>query len=124
MNISAGTITFGIIFLIVVVAGSIILQIFLSKNENKWPGLILPIIFFLLSLVAVFSVVSFTTGTTVDGVVIAETAQQINGAWSAAIVTFLHCNIPTAVLLAIYAACRGKHTQQRALEKMSVQDLQ
>lgn len=36
---------------------------------------------------------------------------------------FLAFNIPTAILLGIYAACRSKRNQLRALEKMSVQDL-
>jgi len=33
-------------------------------------------------------------------------------------------NIPTAVLLAIYAAYRSKRSKQRNLEKMSIQDLE
>jgi len=36
---------------------------------------------------------------------------------------FLMLNIPTAILLAIYASCRGKRRQQRAVEMMSLQDL-
>jgi hypothetical protein len=36
---------------------------------------------------------------------------------------FLLSNIPTVVLLAIYAACRGKRNMQKALDKMSIQDL-
>ena len=36
-------------------------QIFLSKKENKWLGLILPIISFCISLIAVFNIVAYTT---------------------------------------------------------------
>jgi len=39
------------------------------------------------------------------------------------IIVFLMTNIPTAILLAIYASCRGKQRKQRALTLMSVQDL-
>jgi hypothetical protein len=37
---------------------------------------------------------------------------------------FLICNIPTAVLIAIYFACREKQRRRKALLKMQVQDLE
>jgi len=37
---------------------------------------------------------------------------------------FVVLNIPTVILLAIYAGCRGKRRRQRSLELMSVQDLE
>ena len=109
MAIATKTIIFGIVFLWVFGVGGIWLQIFLSKKESKWAGLILPIVSFCISLIFVLNVANI-------------------GEPSAVIVTiitaFLLCNIPTAVLLAIYAACRGKRKKQRALDKMSVQDLE
>ena len=40
------------------------------------------------------------------------------------IYAFLIYNIPTAILLAIYFACREKQKRNRDLEKMNIQDLQ
>jgi len=119
-------------FLLLLGVGAIILQIFLSKAENKWPGLIMPIISFGFSLVAALGVLLFTVqggGSgyySEDGELIMETYTQIADPSSmvvSAIYIFLLCNIPTAILGAIYAAYRGKRNKQRALEKMSVQDL-
>jgi hypothetical protein len=88
----------------------ILLQIFLSKKASKWAGLILPIITFCVSVILIlFNVANIGT---VASVIIAT------------IGAFMYGNIPTAVLLAIYAACRGKRKRRRDLEKMSVQDLE
>ena len=39
------------------------------------------------------------------------------------IFVFLLYNVPTAILLAVYAACRGNRNKMRDLQRMSVQDL-
>ena len=109
MEIATRTIIFGIVFLLVFGVGGIWLQIFLSKKESKWAGLILPIITFCISLIFVLGVANIGELSTVIVTVLS---------------TFLLCNIPTAVLFAIYAACRGKRNKQKALDKMSVQDLE
>ena len=44
MEIAAKTTSMFMLFLLIFVAGGIFLQIFLSKREGKWPGLILPIL--------------------------------------------------------------------------------
>ena len=44
------------VFLIAICIGFIILQIRLSKMDSKWPGLVLPAITLLLSLVAAITV--------------------------------------------------------------------
>ena len=119
-----------LLFFLALCAGIIILQIFLSKMENKWFGLILPMISFGISLLVLLAVLLFTvsTGTTtnmVNGEIVYQT-QQIAATSSiilTALYVFLLYNIPTGVLLAIYAACRGKHKKKRDLAKMSVQDL-
>jgi hypothetical protein len=110
----------------------IVLQIFLSRKENKWAGLILPFISFIISLMALLGAVLFSANTRVStliegGKVIEQTVTQIGDMSTivgTAIYIFLLYNIPTAVLLTIYAAFRGKRNRQRALEKMSVQDLE
>jgi hypothetical protein len=95
-------------------------------------GLILPFISFGFSLMALlgallFSVHTGTMTTTVNGEIVGQTTTQVSSISSiigGAIYVFVLYNIPTGVLLAIYAACRGKRSTQRALEKMSVQDLE
>ena len=39
-----------LVFLLVLLAGGVFLQIFLSKRESRWPGLVLPLLAFLQSL--------------------------------------------------------------------------
>lgn len=99
----------GILFIV----GVISLQNFLSKRENRWAGLVLPVISFLISFIYPLSMAAFTQigsmrtelgGTTVFGLILA----------------WLLANLPTAVLLAIYFACRDK---TRAVDKMNIQDL-
>ena len=41
--------------------GLIILQVYLSKKESKWPGLVMPIISFCMSLVVIFSMVAYNS---------------------------------------------------------------
>ena len=116
-----------------VFAGLIVLQIFLSKKENKWFGLILPGLCFtvaLFSLVGMllFSAASSTTHVMVNGEIIvveqAVTQGQAAAIIANAVFTFLLMNIPTVTLMIIYAACRSKQRSKRALDKMSVQDLE
>lgn len=130
--------TIALIVLLALGAGTILLQIFLSKKENKWLGLILPILSLCISLIAVFGIAAFTTITTTpqvvneNGIVIQEAAPETTTqpiqSTSSLIFTvgsvFLLYNIPTAVLLAIYFGCREKQRQKKALEKMQAQDLE
>ena len=133
---TATTATFAIsgilIFLLLLGAGEIVLQIFLAKKESKWAGLILPIISFGISLLAALSILLFSVNTatmtqTANGEIVEQTVTQINDTSSiivGAIAVFAYCNVPTVILLVIYTACRGKRKRQRDLEKMSVQDLE
>jgi len=92
-----------LIFLIFI--AFIFLQIFLSKKDNKWVGLILPIITFCFSLIIVLSI-------------------ALDNYYGLPVVPIAFALfVPTAVLIAIYISYRGKRNKQRALEKMSVQDL-
>ena len=81
-----------IILLILIV----LLQIFLSKNKNKFLGLILPGINILYSLLAVFGFIGYEN---------------------------IMCNIPTYVLLAIYFACRNNSRKNSEIDKMNIKDL-
>ena len=120
-----------LIFLIAIPIGIIFFQIYLSRKENRWLGLILPFISFGISLFALFgilllSVSQETTTAMVDGEIVEQVVVQMNESSSiifTAIYIFVLYNIPTGILLAIYGACRGKRKKLRDLDKMSVQDL-
>ena len=120
-----------LIVLLALGAGIIVLQIYLSKKESLWPGLILPMISLALALMATLGMLFFrihvaTTTTIENGEVVAQTVNTLSEPVSiivSAAVAFLFYSIPTVILTLIYLACRGKRRKQRALEKMSVQDL-
>jgi predicted RND superfamily exporter protein len=100
-----------LLFLIIFLGGIIILNVFLSKRENKWLGLILPIISIMFSIITVLGLAFYGNQST------AEIIFQL-------IMVFLLSNIPTIILLAIYFACREKFKKNRELDKMNIQDLE
>ena len=99
-----------IMLVLVLVVGGILLQIFLSRRESRWPGLILPAITLLYSLLMCLSLVAYVGITT--GEIVMLLAK-----------TFLMGNLPTLVLLGIYFACREKRKRRAQLDKMNIQDL-
>ena len=107
MEITANITIMLFIFLIVFVAGGILLQIFLSKRESRWPGLILPLLPFLYSLLMACSAVAYSEKTI----------------WGPILASLILGNIPTVILLAIYAACREKRRKRGELDKMQIKDL-
>ena len=98
-----------ILLVLVFGVGTILLQIFLSRRQSRWPGLILPALTLLYSLVMVLNVAN--TG-------------DLASALLAMGVTFLLGNLPTLILLVIYAACREKYRKKKQMEKMDIQDLE
>ena len=72
--------------------GIVLLQIFLSRTERKWSGLILPVISFLFGFLYPFNM---SAGASI---------RQVFFVW-------LLGNIPTIIFLAIYFACRPKRKQ-------------
>jgi len=99
-----------LIILLLVLIGIVLLQIFLSKRESRWLGLILPAINVFLSLIIVF-------GRTFYG------NESLGQMVIAILSIFLMFNISTLILLAIYFACREKLRNIKEIEKMSIQDL-
>ena len=93
--------------MLVFVVGGILLQIFLSKRERKWPGLLLPLLSLLYSLLMACSAVAYS--------------EKI--IWGPILTSLILGNIPTVILLAIYAACREKRRKRGELDKMQVKDL-
>lgn len=128
---------FVIILYLAVIAGFVVLQIFLSKRESKWLGLILPIISLLFSILMCLSVAGYSAILT-EGVetvlengevvqqteILSEESGDIASIILPTILVFLLSNIPTIILTAIYFGCREKIKRDRALEKMNIQDLE
>lgn len=91
-----------------VLAGGVLLQIFLSRRESRWPGLVLPLLTFLLALLQTLNIVD--TGSVAQNILLVLTALLIG-------------NIPTLVLLAIYWAAREKRRVKAQMDKMHIDDL-
>ena len=108
MEIASGTIMLLLLALLIFAVGGILLQIFLSRRESKWPGLVLPLLTFLTSLLNVLAVAD--TGSVSQNVLLVLT-------------TLLIGNIPTLILLAIYWAVREKRRVKAQMDKMNIDDL-
>lgn len=97
-----------LVFVLVFLVGGTCLQVFLSRRENRWPGLVLPLLTFLYALLMVLNVRD--TGSVSQNVLVI-------------LVTLLAGNIPTLILLAIYWAAREKRRAKRQIDKMKIDDL-
>ena len=99
-----------IIFLLIV-SLIVYLQIYFSKMESKWIGLILPGLTLIYSIIVVLN--------------IAEPPVDISISKRIAMVlsAFLTSNIPTIILLAIYSVVRQKLKRQSEIDKMNIKDL-
>lgn len=85
-----------LIILLVFMIGIVVLQIFLSRKRNKWLGLFMPIISFLLTLVIPLNMVAPTEGITSEYLL-------------SMLLVLIVANIPTVFLSLIYIACREKY---------------
>lgn len=108
MAIASRTITVFLIVFLVFIVGGIFLQIFLSRRESRWPGLVLPLLAFLWSLLGPLNVMD--TGSVSRNVLLV-------------LVTLLAGNIPTLILLAIYWAVREKRRVKDQIDKMKIDEL-
>ncbi|MCI9648525.1 hypothetical protein [Oscillibacter sp.] len=108
MAIASRFIIVSLIILLVFLVGIVLLQIFLSRRESRWPGLVLPLLTFLSALLLPLNVMD--TGSVSENILLA-------------VVTLLAGNIPTLVLLAIYWAAREKYRVRDQMEKMGKQDI-
>ena len=97
---------FHLLFIIIIYIGMVILQMLFSKKENKWIGIILPIIVFCNSLIYIPSIGDFFINI-----------------YILPIGNFLAKNIKTVILLFIYIFFRRRN-KQSALDKMNIQDLE
>lgn len=95
-------------FWFVVLVGAVCLQIVLSRREKRWPGLILPFLALLQSLLLPLNLMD--TGSISQNILLVLAA-------------LLAGNIPTLILLAIYWAVREKRRVKDQLDKMKIDEL-
>lgn len=131
-----------LLFIIALFAGTIVLQVYLSRREGRWPGLVLPILSFVIALTAALAVgvANSYTGTgklTVtevnsDGTVTTQTTpvepgedeREIGEALIRGVIVFLTANIPTVIYTVIYFGEREKFRRREQMKKMNIQDLE
>ena len=104
MEVASRTLLIVLFFLWVV----LVLEVFLARTRSPIPGLVLPVLSFLLSLIPVLSVAAY------------------GGIWQVIgtmVMTLLIGNIMTLILLAIFFAVRHSRKKKSEMEKMNIQDL-
>ena len=105
-----GELIFRILYLILIVVGPILLQLFLSKSADKWPGLVLPIIAFTVSLMVTMMIPVNLT-------------EDRSSSIFYMLYLFVLFNIPTLIFMAIYRTVRKNKDSMREIQKMNIQDL-
>ena len=86
----------------------VVLEVFLARTRSPVPGLVLPVLSFLFSLIPVLSIAAY------------------GGIWQmigTMVMTLLMGNIMTLILLAIFFAVRHSRKKKSEMEKMNIQDL-
>lgn len=119
-----------LLLLLVVISGTIAMQIYLSLKENRLLGMILPLFTLSLSILVFLSALIFNTATITSTMVTgAHDVQQTSSPtmstttdYVRAAFLLLYCNIPTMLLLAIYAACGGRRNKLRETRKLNAHD--
>lgn len=121
-----------------VFVGIIALEVWLSRRKSRWPGLIMPAVMLVLSLLMVLGFAAFSrSGATTEVQVVDEETGEVvyqeqtveteqdwtlgNAAQLGLVL--LVGNIPTFVLLGAYYIGREKLRREKLLEKMNIQDL-
>ena len=102
---------------LLIAAAVIALQVYLSRRQAWWPGLVLPVLWFAYTLFVIVAAVTgyynvYETPLSVDIDLLVSFP-----------LSMLQANIPTFVLLAVYFFCRSRRRRQKQLDKMQVQDL-
>ena len=91
-----------LIIVVLFILGIVALQVFLSGKRNKWLGLFMPIISFLMTLVIPLNMVAPSEGITGDFLL-------------SMMLVMVIANIPTVFLSLIYIACREKYRVKTAV---------
>lgn len=109
------------LLLSIIALGVIILaQIILSRNKNKFLGLIMPALTFLITIMLVISIVMFSerVTTTSDGIVISRTEVEDEVNYPLIFGVFFIGNIPTIMLGSIYFKQRKKLKEDKSMEEL------
>lgn len=143
-NFSLINLIISLLFMISIIAIIIFIQVKLSRSKNKFLGLIMPVISFLLSVliilnIAAFSVLTSNTTTTTETITkdgIEEELEESNEITQnlgkdtitldlaiSMFLIFLLSNIPTVVLGGIYLSERNKIKVSKSIEKIKINDL-
>ncbi len=145
MVVAGKLIFFIVIFMGIIPALFIFLQIWLSKRESKYYGLILPTITFIQSLVMALSILFFSAAISsgeittcqinestgeetciteqIPNTQTEESNDEVVSIVLSAGTVFLTSNIPTGINLLIYRHCRKSLKKKNDLSKMAVLDL-
>ena len=99
--------TFTLFFILIFFVLIVLLQVWLSKREGKWPGRILPITSFLISFIYPLNMA----------------IPSVGGYFAALALGWLIANIPTIIFTVIYLSCRETLRRSKQLDKMFIQDL-
>ena len=91
-----------LVIVVLLLVGIVALQVFLSGKRNKWLGLFMPIISFLMTLVIPLNMVAPSEGITGDFLL-------------SMMLVLVIANIPTVFLSLIYIACREKYRVKTAV---------
>lgn len=113
-----------LLFMLSFIGIGIFIQVKLSRSDNKFLGLILPIVSFLFSLMVTLGIASFSLMTTsVNGVVQSTEKIQSGVNYLSIFFIFIVTNIPTIILMGIYIGERKKIKTSKLVEKMKIEDL-
>lgn len=136
MRVASISILILLLIMILFFVGTIFLQIILSKKKNKFLGLILPILSFVIVLTIVSGFFSFSISKSErlessDGVVLEYTESDNSSSGQIITIIFISIfyNIPTIIYLGIYFGY-SKHRKELTnkshdeLMKMNIQDLE
>lgn len=125
MKIQVINLVVALLFFVSIIGIGIFMQVKLSRNKNKYLGLIMPILSFLLSLFIIFGMtaVIFFATTSSDGVIQSTEEIRTSSSYIGLFFWFLIANIPTAILGGIYLGERNKISVKKSIDKMRIEDL-
>lgn len=140
MKFMAINLIISLLIFISIIGIGVFIQVKLSRSKNKYLGLIMPVISFLLSILVILNMAVFTSNTTTtteiittDGVEELAESVEITENLGKDVITldlavsmffiFLVSNIPTVILGGIYLSERNKIDVKKSIEKMKIDDL-
>ena len=144
MKFMATNLIISLLFFTSIIGIGVFIQVKLSRSKNKYLGLIMPVISFLLSILIILNIAAFTVftsdSTTTTEIITnngieekIEESVEITENLGKGVITFdvaismffifLVANIPTVILGGIYLSERNKLSTRKEIEKMKIDDL-